>query len=146
MVLTPMSPFVTNTPTTHEEHTLALRIGTMWKHWGNSRKIRRKKMRRKWEQNNKTLRERSPNQRPQPPSVLMWWLSHSSSDWDGTQRQWWWWWWWCCWCNNFYTNAWLPKKAVTSSGAELPAAMNVAPATSWDNPRPERETPRKHDC
>lgn len=34
-------------------------------------------------------------------------------------------------------NEWLlPRKAVTSSGAELPAAMKVAPATSWERPRP----------
>lgn len=29
----------------------------------------------------------------------------------------------------------LPRKAVTNSGAELPAAMKVAPATSWERPR-----------
>lgn len=52
-------------------------------------------------------------------------------------------------CNLFsYTNDWSPKNAVTSSGAELPAAINVAPATSWVNPRPEREhkeTSRTHN-
>lgn len=30
----------------------------------------------------------------------------------------------------------LPRNAVTSSGAELPAAINVAPATSCESPRP----------
>lgn len=39
---------------------------------------------------------------------------------------------------RFLLNLRLPRKAVTSSGAELPAAINVAPATSCDNPRPER--------
>lgn len=29
-----------------------------------------------------------------------------------------------------YKEKYSPKKAVTNSGAELPAAMNVAPATS----------------
>lgn len=33
----------------------------------------------------------------------------------------------------------LPRNAVTSSGAELPAAMKVAPATSCESPRPETQ-------
>lgn len=44
-----------------------------------------------------------------------------------------------------YTDEWgLPRKAVTSSGAELPAAINVAPATSWDNPSPVSVNGHKH--
>lgn len=41
------------------------------------------------------------------------------------------------WVSRKYKKQYLPRKAVTNSGAELPAAIKVAPATSWDNPRAE---------
>ena len=36
-----------------------------------------------------------------------------------------------------YKEQYLHRKAVTNSGAELPAAIKVAPATSWDSPKAE---------
>lgn len=139
MVLTPMSPFVTNTPNTHIKSRAEL--------WGQAQ-CGRQEEEMSGEQI-KCWEETCPNQRPRPLSGPIWWWSHSSSGWETVTVM------MMMMMVSPLTSlavvivilmtAWLPRKAVTSSGAELPAAINVAPATSWDRPRPERDTPRIRD-